>query len=428
MTLFFLIVLGAFALYVMTADERAQLVRTLLAATRRGKDAAVRNRRQPDPWGDVLRARTRWVFVTPALVALNVTIFVRMLFGPGALSDPETLVNWGGNFGLRTTNGEWWRLVTTMFVHSGMLQLLVNLVGLVPLGFILERLVGHVAFAAVYITAGVFASLVSTYTHPVATSVGASGAIFGSYGLLLAALIWGTFHRSTVTVPLRAVKRLGPAAAVFILYNMAAGGLERDAEILGLVTGLACGLVLMKGVSDRKPSVRRVAAAMATTAVIAVVLAFPLRGLADVRPEIERVVAVEDRTASTYKAAVERFKSGRITTEGLAQLIDRTIMPELHAAQARLKALDRVPHEHQPLVASAEEYLRLRDASWRLRVEGLHKAKGLTVEEPDRTHDENWRLRAEGMHRTNLLTLGEADRTERASLEALEKIRPSDQK
>jgi len=68
----------------------------------------------------------------------------------------------------------------------------------------------------------------------------------------------------------------------------------------------------------------------------------------------------------------------RITAEALAQLIDRTIVPELHAAEARLKELDRVPHEHQPLVAGAEEYFRLRDASWRLRVEGLQKAKGLT--------------------------------------------------
>jgi hypothetical protein len=75
----------------------------------------------------------------------------------------------------------------------------------------------------------------------------------------------------------------------------------------------------------------------------------------------------------------------------------------------------------------SEEYFRLRDASWRLRVQGLQKAKGLTPGQASRTQDENWRLRAEGMHRTNLLTLGEADRTERASLEALQRIRPADQ-
>jgi len=435
MILFVLIVLGGFAFYLTTPWERAQFVRALLpairqglAALRQGKDAATQRHLKDAPFRDALRARTSWVIVTPALVALNATIFILMLFGPGALGDPEALVGWGGNFGPRTTNGEWWRLVTTMFVHSGMLHLLANIAGLVQLGLILERLVGHLTFAAVYVAAGIFASLVSLSVHPVAANVGASGAIFGIYGLLLASSIWGLLHRSTVTISLRAAKRLGPAAAVFILYNVATDGLESGAALAGLVTGFVCGLVLARGVSDRKPPARRVAAVTAATALIAVALAFPLRGLTNVRPEIERLVAVEDRTASAYRTAVDRLRNGRITAEALAQLIDRTIVPELHAARERLSALDRVPHEQQPLVAGAEEYLRLRDESWRLRAEGLHKAKGLTRGGADRTQDEKWRLRAEGLHKANILTLGEADRTERASLEALQRVRPADQK
>src|SRR5688572_10283726 len=72
--------------------------------------------------------------VTPILIAANITIFVLIQFTPHSLSDPNTLIGWGGNFGPRTANGEWWRLVTALFVHAGWLHLLANLVGLLQLG------------------------------------------------------------------------------------------------------------------------------------------------------------------------------------------------------------------------------------------------------------------------------------------------------
>jgi hypothetical protein len=157
-------------------------------------------------------------------------------------------------------------------------------------------------------------------------------------------------------------------------------------------------------------------------------LALPLRGVADVRPEIARVVAVEDRTASAYQAAVDRFKSGRNTAEALAQLIDRTIMPELQAEGVRLKALDKVPPEHQPLVADAKEYVRLRSESWRLRSEGLRKTSVPARREAgkkDRPSNESPRARAEAQHRASMMTMGKAEGTERASLEALQRIKPA---
>ena len=85
---------------------------------------------------------------------------------------------------------------------------------------------------------------------------------------------------------------------------------------------------------------------------------------------------------------------------GLAQVIERKITPELHAMQARLKTLGRVPPEHQPLLASAEEYLKLRDESWRLRAAALHKS--------------------------SMPALRKAETAERASLEAFERLKPAE--
>src|SRR5260221_9513868 len=179
----------------MTPEEKARVLQAVLAGIRQLQAAATRGRSECEPFRDALRSRTPWVVVTPTLVALNVMVFGFMLFGAGALEDPATLVGWGASFGPRTTNGEWWRLVTSMFVHPGLISLLVNIASLVQIGVILERLLGRLTFAAVYLAARGFASLVSLSLFPMAVSIGAAGAIFGLYGLLLAPSVWGMLHR-----------------------------------------------------------------------------------------------------------------------------------------------------------------------------------------------------------------------------------------
>jgi hypothetical protein len=266
----------------------------------------------------------------------------------------------------------------------------------------IERLVGHLAFAAVYIAAGTFASLVLVSAHPLVVMVGASEAIFGVYGLLFALLVPTLLHRSTIRIPLMALKRATPAALLFLLYNydVVTGGPEGQAKLTAFTVGFFSGVALSVWGSDGKPAMRRLTTVAGVTAGLAVVCAVPLRGVFDARPELARVVAFEDRTATAYQKEVDRFKSGRVPVEKLTQLIDKTIMPELQATQKRMKALAKAPAEQQPLIASAEEYLRLRDQSWRLRAEGLRKA--------------------------NLVVLREAERTERTSLEALRRVKVDD--
>ena len=396
----------------MAPQARERLRVAALATISQLRHEAARSRPDIEQFREALRGRTRWALVTPALIAVNVTVFVLMLFGTGALGDPGTLSGWGGNYWLGTRNGEWWRLVTSIFVHAGMFQLLVNIAGLTQIGLILERLVGRLIVIAVFLTAGVFASLVNLITDPMAMSIGASGAIFGLYGLLLASWIWGMRHRSDVTIPLRAATRLVPAAVVFILYNLANDSVGTAAEFTGLFVGLVCGAILTRGVNDRKPAARRVAHVVAAAAVMAVLSAIPLRGVTDVKPELERTVAAEARMAGAYQKAAERFKSGGMTADALALLIDRTIIPDLQITDARLKALVGVPEEHQPLVATAEEYVRLRSESWRLRSEWLRNSGKAPL-----------RGSESAQHRANGRTIGRAEETQRAALAALEKIR-----
>src|SRR6185436_1366727 len=140
---------------------------------------------------------------------LNVAVLVGIFFHPHLAGESDPLLSWGASVGPRTANGEWWRLITTLFVHASVLDLLVNLAAFVPLGLLLERIVGPMAFAAVYLTAGIFSSLFNLSVFPVTVSVGAAGAVAGVYGFMLAVSLWGISQRPRLVLPMLTVKGLG---------------------------------------------------------------------------------------------------------------------------------------------------------------------------------------------------------------------------
>src|SRR5207248_515254 len=108
-------------------------------------------------------------------------------------------------------------------------------------------------------------------------------------------------------IPLIELNRLATGAAVFLVYTLVTG-LFSMADLTALVIGLFYGLVFAPGAAERQPGTRRVAIAAAVSGVAAVALAIPLRNLADIKPEIARVIAIEQQTAKNYQAALEAFK------------------------------------------------------------------------------------------------------------------------
>lgn len=446
-------VLGTLAYRLTTAEQRKRFLEYAFDVARELMVAATRRLPESDAFRDRLRARTPYLVITPAFVAISVAVAACMLSAATPFSDPATLLGWGANVGPLTTNGQWWRLVTSTFVHTGTLHLLVNVVILSQLGAVLERLAGRLAFAAVYLSAGAFAGLISLSSHPVSVSVGASAAVFGLYGLLIGVLTRQWLRQRggnpdpdspgdqeagqeqeqgpdaepitvpPVTMPLVVIKRICCGLALFIVYS-AWNGLAGAAEAGGFLVGLGYGLVLGWSVVAEHPRIGHVAAAMAAFATIAIACALPLRNIADVKPEIARAIAAEARTSAAYQSALDAFKKGHMTADALAELAERTNVPTLEAVDARLEALRNVPPEYRSLVDDAREYLRLRCQSWRLRAAAIRRTAALRGAH-DRTADASSRLQAEARFRSHMVAQGNAEGAERASLVVFERIRPN---
>lgn len=346
--LLILIFLGV-ALYFMTAVERKRFLQAALAALHTAKETATLQGLQTDPFFAALRARTPRVVATPVLIVLSAIIFP--------------------------------------FSRSPLLDLFISAICLFQIGLILERLVGRAAFITVYVASAVAAGIASLSVAPGRFSAAPSGPVLGMYGLLLVSWIWTAIRGSSVTIPLRVAARLAPVAAVFVLYKLTTGP-GTVAALAPLVCGVVGGLVVARDVTERTPRIRGLAKAMASVVVAialytAATLYRPVIETVDVRPEIDRVIAVEDRTAGLYEKEVIRFRKGRITAAALVDVIDRAIVPELRAAAARLRKLENVSPEHQRVIAAAETFLKMRDESWQLRAAALHNSDMLALRKAD---------------------------------------------
>ena len=185
-------------------------------------------------------------FITPIIVDLNILVFLAMVFaGLGFVSfDAPDLVAWGANYKPLVAGGQWWRLVTSIFLHGGIMHLFANTFGLVFAGIFLEPRIGRVRFAGVYLATGILASITSLWWHDATVSVGASGAIFGLYGTLLALIL-------TKAYPKDFGKAFLVSILIFVGYNLLMGlkgSIDNAAHLGGLISGFTIGLVLSRSI------------------------------------------------------------------------------------------------------------------------------------------------------------------------------------
>ncbi len=190
-------------------------------------------------------------FITPILIDLNILVYLIMVLAGVSWFSPtsEELLSWGADFRPLTLENEWWRLITSCFIHIGIFHLLMNMYALLYIGVLMEPYLGKARFLTAYLATGLVASMTSIWWHADTVSAGASGAIFGMYGLFLALLTTNFIEKS-------ARQALLSSIGIFVAYNLlsgAQGNTDNAAHIGGLVSGMIMGYALVPGL--KKPDV-----------------------------------------------------------------------------------------------------------------------------------------------------------------------------
>jgi membrane associated rhomboid family serine protease len=181
------------------------------------------------------------------------------MFGPSG----ETLKRLGAKYTPYILDGQAWRIFTPMFLHVGIVHLLFNLFFSLRIGLFLEKQHGYFRIMPIYLLCGLHGNILSAIFLPGVASVGASSALFGFYGIMVADLLqnWEDIHR-----PGRSFAGL----ILQILVSLVIGllpGIDNFAHIGGLIMGIASGFVFIPSMSKSFSARRALAVSMAAICV-----------------------------------------------------------------------------------------------------------------------------------------------------------------
>jgi membrane associated rhomboid family serine protease len=197
-------------------------------------------------------ANVKGTSVTRVLLVVIGSVYVLEVIRGGAVSflngpSLNVLVQLGGSVGAYIAAGQYWRLATSMFLHAGLLHLAFNSYALWIFGSMVEPEIGRWRFLAIYLLTGLAAAASSySFLDPVTVGVGASGAVFGIFGVFL---VYNYKRRYTALGAARL-----RAGLVMLALNLFLGfsipGIDWRAHVGGLVAGSVAGVALEAKGSD----------------------------------------------------------------------------------------------------------------------------------------------------------------------------------
>ncbi|MDN7144363.1 rhomboid family intramembrane serine protease [Liquorilactobacillus mali] len=172
--------------------------------------------------------------VTYTLLGINVLVFILMTLAGGSQS-VGVLVEFGAKVNTLIVAGQWWRLITPMFLHIGFEHIVLNMITLYFVGIQLENILGRGRFLAVYLVSGIAGNLASFAFNPDALSAGASTALFGLFGIYL--MMGESFSSNPY------IRAMGKQFLLLVVLNIMFG-FYGNVDLAGHIGGLVGGFLM----------------------------------------------------------------------------------------------------------------------------------------------------------------------------------------
>lgn len=291
-----------------------------------------------------LQRATPHLYVTHILVALNVLVFVLMVLSGTNVFSPDIhkMLAWGANFGPYTTSGEWIRLILCNYLHFGLLHLALNMWCLWQLGQLCERLFGNGTFLLIYTLSGLGGSALSLFWNPGVVSAGASGAVFGIGGALVAYT-----QMQKGAIPPKIYQGLFRDAGLFLVLNTGFGlsipNIDNAGHIGGMLFGMGAGVLLARPLDGERPF--RISLAALAVALTAGFMVFAGMNAGTRLEHDKRAVLAEYefRTAKILK------DFGVVETEVGNHFLIKKLKDPVHVAFAKPQAIPALKKQFQDL-------------------------------------------------------------------------------
>jgi len=305
-----------------------------------------------------------------ALIAMNVLVFVgTLVLGANFMQIPaDKLLRFGGNAASEVQRGQWWRLLSSMFLHGGIMHLLLNMYGLYVYGAVVERIYGKRLTALIYLGSGLMGSALSLhFSAQHAVSVGASGAVFGIAGALLVAVYQ---HREKLP---KVFSSQMMGMGIYIVYALFQGftnaGIDNAAHVGGMIGGGIIAYILPERfdmASFRASFSNRAVTAMAVACI-------GILGLAATAPKATVDIGRISETALLFERGSKRFDDAITAMQQLFQRSQAEKMTECDTANAA--RLSIAPMFKAAADDLSQVVLRANDPRTKLLEHSLHLSK-----------------------------------------------------